>query len=206
MSLLVNGNGIGPEVLFESEITHSLETSPLGITFLGGVALFNPDSNLLEPLEKQTLAYAMLGVNTRQITKKVGLTAPAVGMYLSRARGKTGAPSNAGLLDYALITPEDSPPVMIMTRRASQNTFGQLNKHELKIAGLVARGLSNREIAESLDIRLNIFQQLVPSLAIRIGAAGNRELLATGTVLAGYTGKWKQQSGETEIPDTATGE
>ncbi len=100
----------------------------------------------------------------------------AVGIWLGRSLSRAPAGSRAAVLDRAVRAPDDAPFTVDTERLRAL----AITPRELEILGLIAAGLSNREIAERLFVSENTVKTHSSRLFDKLGARRRTQAVQIG--------------------------
>lgn len=158
------------------------ERQAIAIGYSGGAAVFSLENDLLSRNEKLAAAYAAVGLDNPAIGDRLGLATDTIKTHLRRTYSKLDVEARAGLLDRMLAA--DNDHVMLIQKPSPKSPIDELSGRELQVADLVSKGMSNKEIADRLDLsHLTVKSHLARIGESRKMGSSNRSLLGTAYVL-----------------------
>ncbi len=175
--------------------SYEARQTPIGIGYMGGLALFDPASKLLSPREWECTTYAMAGLSNCEIGSQFYLSEDTIKTNLYHTMRKVDAISRSHLLERCL-DPETG--VMLLIRNTRPGTIADLSDREKQVARLVAMGETNAAIGAELFLTKLTIKSHLACIA-RKTFNGNRSVLALASVLSGLTDRQADPNRSIEI-------
>ena len=152
---------------------------PVGIRFLGGTALFNPDNQLLDPAEKYCAAYALLGGDNQLIGNELEITQTQVSKTLMSVCHKLFTHSRSGIFWSAL---QGLEPPMVISTPAPADRAWNVRPLERQVMELIPEGKTDHEISVELQISHSALHSSMNRIRQHFGFA-RRELIGATAIL-----------------------
>ena len=108
---------------------------------------------------------------------KAALQAHAIGYLLKTATAFELAFAIRSAMDGRSVISEEADKVLAQSRRETPEFSGELTDRERQVLGLVALGMSNKQVAEQLSIELPTVKFHLRNLFVKLGTTRRSELI-----------------------------
>lgn len=170
------------------------QLKPIGISYLGGIALFDPRVKTLSLQEKRCVASGIIGNTNQEVGEELHISEATVKTHLRRSSIKLGAETRAELLDSCL-DPENG--AMQLLRPIPARTIAFISGREKQIMTQIGLGQTNNAIARELALSPLTIKSHLEHITRKTGY-GQRILMAAIAVMSGQTGKVPSQYPDAE--------
>ena len=167
------------------KLYEDVQACPVGISYLGGVAVFSPESTLLTLREKQCASLSMIGDSNHAIGRELFLSEDTVKTHFRRIFKKLDVESRAGLLDRCL---DQEVGVMVLASVAAPDRIPLFSRREKETITEVAKGKSNNALAEEIVLPPMTVKSHMARIWRKLDYT-DRSILASVAVFGGFTDK-----------------
>src|SRR4051812_12663344 len=108
---------------------------------------------------------------------KAAMQAQATSYLLKTASAFELAFAIRSAMDGRSVISEEANKVLAQSRQETREFSGELTERERQVLGLVARGLSNKQIAEQLSIEMPTVKFHLRNLFVKLGTSRRSELI-----------------------------
>lgn len=152
--------------------------TPIGIRYLGGLAVINPDQTRLAPRVAEATLYASLGFDLPTTLAQMRIKEPTFKTYVDRSMDALSINFRSGLLQRSL-----SLGVMVMVREA-RHPLADLTPRERQILQKIIICNTNKAVGAELYITASTVKTHLTNMARKYHVS-HKETLATAAVFSG---------------------